>query len=133
MGSYRAVLIALIVVLVIAAAYIAWRSRKHSEKCCFVSVSCNSDDDCGNWACSNGTCIPCNTDSDCVSRMIGARCITDVDGHPRCVRCAIDADCTGGRVCVDNACRKTCMVDEDCSSDNICVQVAGGRGVCEPG
>lgn len=123
--------LALLAVLAIIVAGATWRSRKHSERCCFVPTSCDSDADCGTWSCTNGVCIPCNTDSDCVSRMAGARCIEDPNGYPRCVRCAVDADCTGGRACVENACRKTCAADSDCPSDSVCVRAPGGRGVCE--
>jgi hypothetical protein len=97
----RSYILALSIVLIIIAASI-WYSRGYSEKCCFIA--CNSDDDCGNWQCSNHACIPCNSDSDCVGNMIGSRCITDSNGYPQCVRCLIDADCTGGKICVENGC-----------------------------
>ena len=75
----------------------------------------------------------CSSDSDCVARMLGTRCVPADGGGRRCVRCTIDADCGGGRACANNVCARICATDDDCPNNAhpVCVRGdAGGRGLC---
>lgn len=95
---------AIVVVVIIILTYYMWAGPS-SDADGFTAIKCSTDAECGNWTCSKGICSPCTSDSDCVANMQGTRCIPSEDGYPRCVRCVLGGDCTGGKVCVNNVCR----------------------------
>lgn len=88
------------------------------------AADCQATEDCPAGAvCADGACEAlgaCSTDDDCAADPRVPRC----SAASKCVACASDADCGGGR-CVNDA----CVAPEQCTSDNQCK----GAFVCAGG
>jgi hypothetical protein len=82
---------------------------------------CNTDTDCGSYACTDGTCATTCTDtSQCGP---GYACS---DGPCLQPPCNSDSQC-GAYTCVSGVCGASCEDDTDCSPGNLC-----NGGACTP-
>ena len=94
-----------------------WESQMGCE---CIAQGCESQQECGNFACIDGSCAPCEADAQCPSRMV---CDTNsgecVDGQA----CESDSDCPADKECDDGTCvdRPECLLDGDCGEQEICL------------
>jgi hypothetical protein len=69
--------------------------------------------------CEAGKCVTrCSDDAQC--RINGTSTVPICAGG-KCVQCASDTDCGGGRTCVSGACQAACTNDGACSGFDRCV------------
>lgn len=90
---------------------------------CVAEVTCGSDLDCTFGVCSDGRCVTCVSDDDCL--VEGQRCSDN-----ECVgACETDTQCPVFSACVDGAC-----VDQGCQDNHECIALTGSAlAVCQDG
>jgi len=95
-----------------------------------IVPECRVNNDCkGDMICTEGRCIPCQTNAcdtskevECVfsSQCESGLCVDGVCLMPG--KCAIDANCSDGQICFDGSCiaRPECLSDGECGEGRIC-------------
>jgi hypothetical protein len=102
---------------------------EQQSRCSCTTPDCSSSADCDSYACTSGTCGPCETDADCGEEDFCAadgKCVSD---RP----CSQDADCPARQECNDEGVcedREECVVDDDCEGDQE--QCLNGRCTYAP-
>lgn len=98
---------------------------------CYSNQDCGGDD-----ICTNGRCIPCQTDKCDTSKEVecvfSTQCESGLCSDGVCLKpgaCVIDSNCQSGQICFDHACiaRPECMSDAECGQGKIC----NPSGSCE--
>ncbi len=88
------------------------------DGCECAAASCESRLECGDYACIDGSCQPCSSDTDCAS---GEACRDDGTCGPA-TACEEDTDCPADQECDDGECvdQPDCLVDDDCDDGESC-------------
>ncbi|MFP4596972.1 MAG: Ig domain-containing protein [Persicimonas sp.] len=87
--------------------------------CSCSPKSCTDADKCDGYACIDGECGECASDSDCPG---GSSCASNgmcVEPEP----CSSDRDCPASQQCQDELCvdRPGCLLDDDCDDQETCL------------
>ena len=87
-----------------------------SEACVRYRTQCGCET--GAVDCERGSCVfRCSADKECTAAGAGRHCTGG-----KCVQCALDTDCGGGKQCVNGGCQPGCTNDGDCGGFDRCVE-----------
>jgi hypothetical protein len=98
---------------------------------CYINSDCSEDE-----ICTEGRCIPCQTDmcdtSQEVECVFSTQCDSGLCVNGSCLAagaCVVDANCNEGQICSNGECvaRPECLNDDECGDGRIC----NASGSCE--
>ncbi|MFB6350163.1 MAG: hypothetical protein ABEK29_00005, partial [Bradymonadaceae bacterium] len=90
------------------------------SRCSCRPLSCSSGETCNGYACVDGTCTRCKSDTECGEEKFcgkGGKCVSDKP-------CMEDRDCSARKKCKEGKCveRDDCVLDEDCEGEQeVCL------------
>lgn len=116
-GIVTTFIVVVVGIILICTIWKPWE-KEEEQKECITNEDCSDNLICS----SEGTCVQCNNNSDCVEDEVCHRnfCMTPT--------CQVDEDCPINQVCENHVCvNQSCQNDQDCPVDHNCT-----NGACVP-